>query len=168
MTDVARDADDERPDTIRAQAEAACARRQDAVTGHSSLWSSRPFRAGEVITPFRPASLHSTPAVWTVQVGEDRHIELWPTHLRYCNHSCEPNCFFDVDDFEFVALRDIAEGEELTFFYPSTEWQMEQPFTCHCGTTNCLGSIAGASALPLDVLESYRLSSYIAHRVHPA
>lgn len=167
MTDVTRGDDQDRPDTIRAQAEAACGRRQEPVTGHSSLWSHRSFRAGEVITPFRPASVHPTPAVWTVHVGEDQHIELWPTHLRYCNHSCEPNCFFDVDAYQFVALRDIADAEELTFFYPSTEWQMQQPFTCHCGTTSCLGSIEGASALSLDVLHRYRLSSYIASRLNP-
>lgn len=26
----------------------------------------------------------------------------------------------------------LKEGDELTFFYPSTEWSMAQPFDCLC------------------------------------
>ena len=32
-----------------------------------------------------------------------------------------------------TALRPISEGDELTFFYPSTEWAMAEPFECGCG-----------------------------------
>lgn len=45
------------------------------------------------------------------------------------------------------ALQDVAPGAELTFFYPSTEWDMETPFDCCCGAAGCLGRIAGAKHL---------------------
>ena len=35
-------------------------------------------------------------------------------------------CIYMVD---FVALRDIARGESLTFDYTTTEWDMGEPFT---------------------------------------
>lgn len=38
----------------------------------------------------------------------------------------------------------LKKGEELTFFYPSTEWNMDQPFDCECKKPTCFGSISGA------------------------
>ncbi|PRP82387.1 hypothetical protein PROFUN_10163 [Planoprotostelium fungivorum] len=37
----------------------------------------------------------------------------------YFNHSCEPNCFVSssADVIEIITLRDVSEGEELTFRY---------------------------------------------------
>ena len=41
----------------------------------------------------------------------------------------------------------LKEGELLTFFYPSSEWDMSQPFKCLCDSESCLGYIAGAKQL---------------------
>jgi hypothetical protein len=60
------------------------------------------------------------------------------------NHACVPNCEIDVVTMSLRALRDLREGEEMTFFYPSTEWEMASPFHCHCGSAHCLGVIQGA------------------------
>ncbi|KAB8242433.1 hypothetical protein BDV35DRAFT_366204 [Aspergillus flavus] len=45
--------------------------------------------------------------------------------------------------------RPLTVGDELTFFYPSTEWTMVQPFQCGCGAglRRCLGRVAGASQI---------------------
>lgn len=40
----------------------------------------------------------------------------------------------------------------LTFAYFSTEWDMDQPFSCLCGTERCLGTIKGAKDIPSDTL----------------
>lgn len=53
------------------------------------------------------------------------------------NHSCDPNVAFDLsssdpNEWHVRALRRIEPGETVTFFYPSTEWDMDQPFTCEC------------------------------------
>ncbi|KAI8057014.1 hypothetical protein BDF22DRAFT_740530 [Syncephalis plumigaleata] len=46
-----------------------------------------------------------------------------------------------------TAARDIASGEEMTFFYPSTEWNMDQPFDCWCGADKLLAKQAGTPEL---------------------
>ena len=48
-----------------------------------------------------------------------------------------------TDQIAAGTLRPIAVGEELTFFYPATEWHMEAPFPCACGAAQCLLEIRG-------------------------
>jgi hypothetical protein len=62
---------------------------------------------------------------------------------------------------QLVALKEILEEDEMTFFYPSTEWEMTQSFTCYCGSSNCIGEIKGASFLPENVWKQYRLTDFI-------
>jgi hypothetical protein len=90
-----------------------------------------------------------------------KHITLQPEFLQYINHSCAPNVFFDTTAMQLVALKEIREGEEMTFFYPSTEWEMIQPFNCYCGSHNCLGQIQGAAFLPKNAWKQYRLTDFI-------
>lgn len=57
--------------------------------------------------------------------------------LRFTNHSCEPNARIQVEDGEvqFLALRDIADGEELTVDYGLTHHEGRLP--CQCGAPGC-------------------------------
>jgi len=61
---------------------------------------------------------------------------------RLTNHSCNPNAEAQHLDGEIwlVTLRDIAEGEELTFNYGYAvdHWE-DHP--CRCGSENCVGYI---------------------------
>ena len=98
----------------------------------------------------------------SIQLGVQEHAEPLPTYLRYLNHSCDPSLFVDVRAMNVVTLRALAAGDELTFFYPSTEWRMQAPFTCACGASGCVGVITGASELPSAVLQRYRVSPVIA------
>jgi hypothetical protein len=86
---------------------------------------------------------------------------LEPECLRYVNHGCAPNVFFDVERMHLVALRAIPTHSELTFFYPATEWAMVAPFECACGATDCIRVVEGARALPQDLLRRYRLAPHI-------
>jgi hypothetical protein len=67
----------------------------------------------------------------------------------------------DTERMLMIARRDIQKGEELSFFYPSTEWEMQAPFICLCGSTNCIHVVAGARFLPLSTLETHYLSKHI-------
>lgn len=127
----------------------------------SGLVARRHFSKGEIICPLTWAGRKSEPTRWTIQCGLDEHAEILPIELRYVNHSCNPNVFFDVDKNELRALHDIAPGEELRYFYPSTEWEMDEPFDCKCGEAQCCGRIEGASRMPPEVLKRYELSSLI-------
>jgi hypothetical protein len=53
----------------------------------------------------------------------------------------------------FATQKGLKEGDELTFFYPSTEWNMAQPFDCHCESESCLGKVRGASELTREEVE---------------
>jgi hypothetical protein len=129
--------------------------------GQLCLRTKMVFGAGTVLVRYDQSRRVATASRYTVQRGEAEHLELDPTHLRYINHSCQPNVFFDVERMSLVALKPIAAAEELAFFYPSTEWSMAEPFTCACGAEQCLGRIAGAAWLARSVLAKYRLSRYI-------
>jgi len=103
----------------------------------------------------------ATPTYLTVQINADSHILLYPEELQYINHSCDPNVYFDLERMAIICLRDIAAGEEITFFYPSTEWIMIQPFACHCGAAACRGLVQGAAHMDPAVLRQYRLNKHI-------
>lgn len=64
----------------------------------------------------------------SLQVDDHRHILLSPKYLESINHSCTPNVFFNTTTFQLECLRPISIGDELSFFYPSTEWEMDAPF----------------------------------------
>jgi len=113
------------------------------------------LKKGDVIGSFKETATKTTKVRYTsVQVGKDEHIEL-NSDLVYLNHSCAPNVRMDVTQMKAIAERDIKAGEELTFFYPSTEWSMAQPFTCWCGAKNCLKQVQGAKYLSKSQLEEH-------------
>lgn len=126
-----------------------------------ALHALRSFQPGETIAEFWPGTIAAEPTYLTVQVDIGKHITLQPEFLQYINHSCDPNVFFDTTSMQLVALKPIMENEEMTFFYPSTEWDMRQPFSCYCGSTKCLGEIKGAAYLPQDIWKQYRFTDFI-------
>lgn len=130
-------------------------------------------------------TLNSTPTSSTVR---PLSVMSWPlTSSFFCpsvNHSCDPNVAFDLSssdpsEWHVRALRRIETGGSVTFFYPSTEWDMDQPFACECRAKvmfihtllsgllrwpkkTCLGSIYGAKYLTLSQLAAQRwISPYI-------
>ncbi|KAH7397473.1 hypothetical protein BKA66DRAFT_408689 [Pyrenochaeta sp. MPI-SDFR-AT-0127] len=111
----------------------------------------------------------ATVAYSSVQASKDLHIEL-NCDLVYINHSCKPTLVFDMQRWEVRVNPDLEgglrEGDELTFFYPSTEWHMAQPFDCLCGAEECRGRISGAKDTSLDVLDEYWLNPHIEELLH--
>ncbi|PYI14694.1 hypothetical protein BO99DRAFT_14343 [Aspergillus violaceofuscus CBS 115571] len=106
-------------------------------------------------------------AYTSVQTGRDAHIEL-NSDLVYCNHSCAPTVDFDMHRMEVrvVADRDLQAGDPLTFFYPQSEWEMDQPFQCTCGAgARCRGVIDGAKKMEAGVLREYWLNPHIEEMV---
>ena len=135
-------------------------------TGEHSLHAARSFEANQIITAFSAAATLTHPTYLTVQTGINQHITLNPSFLQYVNHSCAPNVFFDTTRMELIALTNIEVGDELVFFYPSTEWSMQQPFSCRCGNRTCLQTIKGAAHIPVTRLKKYRLSDFVLHQLN--
>ena len=67
---------------------------------------------------------------------------------RFCNHSCNPNCYVDkwvVGEklrMGIFAERHIKAGEELVFNYNVDRYGAD-PQPCYCGEPNCSGYIGG-------------------------
>lgn len=130
-----------------------------SVSGEKGYVAARAIALGGTIASWAATAVTTPRDRYTVQIARDRHID--SDAVRYLNHACAPNAFVDAGTGDVVALRPIATGEPLGFFYPSTEWEMSAPFDCSCGHEGCLGRIDGAGTLPADVLRGYALNQHI-------
>jgi hypothetical protein len=130
-----------------------------------SLHAITSFNAGDIICSFEAKDFLTQPTYLTIQIKNGQHITLQPAFLQYINHSCNPSVFFDVTNWKLIALMAIEAGDELTFFYPSTEWEMAQPFVCFCNAANCLHNIQGAADLDEKILAHYRLTDFIQQQI---
>lgn len=124
-----------------------------------SLVARQDFAPGQVVYAIPSEKVFDKPNRFTVQMDRALHTEVGK--LSALNHSCDPNVFLDMDRMEVIACRAIRTGDELTFFYPSTEWEMDAPFICLCGASNCIHVVAGARFLPLSTLETHYLNRHI-------
>jgi len=139
--------------------------RTDVVTNNRSLFAKKDFNINEVISDFYWTEVFKEPNYLTVQIGENQHIELLPSFLECTNHSCNPNTFFDTDRRQLVCIKQIKKGDEITFFYPSAEWDMDRPFYCSCGSEQCIGYIAGAKYLTKMQQAHYRFTGFIQQKL---
>jgi hypothetical protein len=131
--------------------------------GAYRLIAVRPIPAGARLFRIEGETTHR-PTRYSVQIGAGLHIDLGRGHSheeildryywRFMNHSCEPNT--RIDAREVIATHDIAPWTDITFNYNTTEDDMAEPFDCHCGSRNCLGSIRGARHLSDEELERLR------------
>ncbi len=138
----------------------------DSVSGQKHLRTTCLHRSGSLLYEFWVGEYVPHPTYLSLQIDHHRHIHLEPEFLQYLNHSCDPNVYVDVTHHEIICLRDIEENEEVTFFYPSTEWDMEQAFDCGCRSANCLGEIKGAMHLEEHVLARYKFTPHIMEKLH--
>ncbi|EGX48762.1 hypothetical protein AOL_s00079g401 [Orbilia oligospora ATCC 24927] len=116
-------------------------------------------------------------STWSsIQTSKTSHIEV-PSGIVYINHSCVPSIDIEVfppnsdgtylngicGELRVVADRDLEAGDELTFFYPSTEYISPRPFNCLCGAENgvCIGRQEGAHFLDNSILGKYFLNKHI-------
>lgn len=124
------------------------------------LITTEPIGAGQLIAHLPACEEIEAPTYLSIQVGPGRHIEDLGVFANL-NHSCRPSVVVDTDARAVRAARDLGAGDELTFFYPSTEWDMSRPFACLCGAPDCLGTIAGARYLPAETLSRYSVNRHI-------
>lgn len=64
-----------------------------AETGEHSLHAAQSYTVNQIITAFSAATTLSYPTYLTVQTDIHQHITLQPSYLQYVNHSCAPNVF---------------------------------------------------------------------------
>lgn len=98
---------------------------------------------GEIITYQEVPDEKINHVICVGQAHEDKWVAS-ETDAIYANHSCDPNCRVD-DDLNLVTIKEVKEGEELTFSYnlvteesdESYFWDPRWNFECKCGSGNC-------------------------------
>jgi hypothetical protein len=125
------------------------------------LFARRAFARGEHV--FTMTGSHRRYAIRTEEestryenwlgIGKDLYI-VPDRPFVYANHSCEPNLGVR-DAADFVALRDIATGEELTFDYSITTDELTWRMKCNCGAPSCRLVVGGIQFLPAETFERY-------------
>lgn len=91
------------------------------------------------------------PDRYTIQLGPAEHLDAFGVAStedlmarfpwRFLNHACRPNSA--VRGRRLYATAAIKAGDEVTFNYNTTEFDMAEPFACRCGAANCRGLIRG-------------------------
>lgn len=140
---------------------------RDSQIGGKGCFASRPIKQGEVIRILsgeplvgkdvdnRILSGESRPDD-ELQIGDDLFFALDETSYFF-NHSCDPNGGIR-NVSELFALRDIVEGEELTYDYATTvgiekapgwilgnnDWSMD----CRCRAEGCRKEIRPVTTIP--------------------
>ena len=123
------------------------------------IYAVKDLRIGEVVRQFeeraiRIATNSYVQAHWdererelfqryAVPISEEVFI-LWstdPAEWSPTNHSCNPNMAFR--GLDWVAIRDIMVGEELTIDYTTFSDEKMLEFQCQCGAAKCRGIISG-------------------------
>lgn len=94
-----------------------------------------------------------------IQIAEDLFIAPVRRDHReggmlYTNHSCEPNIGIQ-GQIVFLAMRDIAAGEELTHDWATTD-DLDYDMECRCGARSCRGVINGKDWMKTELQEKYK------------
>ncbi|KAI9294162.1 hypothetical protein K502DRAFT_324968 [Neoconidiobolus thromboides FSU 785] len=106
----------------------------------TKLYSLKEFKKGEEIALLKGLTVNPVKDYTTVQTNQNVHVDL-DSEFVFTNHSCNPSVnFVAVADntISVTANKDIQVNDELTFFYPSTEYSMDQPFDCWCGDSKVI------------------------------
>jgi hypothetical protein len=74
--------------------------------------------------------------------------------MLFTNHSCDPNIAIQ-GQIVFVAMRDIASGEELTHDWATTD-DGDYAMECRCGSAACRGTITGKDWMNPRLQEKYQ------------
>ena len=131
---------------------------KDSQGKGQGVFAQKPLALGETVVVGRPIEVLATRTDYSFQVDIDKHVQL-DKPARIINHSCEPNLGVRNNKFggyDFVALRKIKKGEELTWDYCMTEFvSIAVEGQCLCSSNLCRGTIRGFICLKDDIREGY-------------
>ncbi len=127
-------------------------------------------KGGHIITGEELRLLQTTLGPAEIQIGENLFI--CPVteaeregSMLFSNHSCAPNLGLR-GEITFVAMRNIEAGAELTHDWAMTD-DDESRTECHCGATECRGTITGKDWQRPELQARYAgyFSSYLQRKI---
>ncbi len=105
------------------------------------VFALRDFKKGEVVIKWNISHMLTPEQVEKLPTSEKKYVSfsggkyiLMQSPAKYTNHLCDANIY--VDNFCYVAKRDIKKGEEIGEDYSEDEtpgFRMK----CNCGSKNC-------------------------------
>ena len=132
---------------------------RDGALG-KGVYALRTFRLGERILMFEGPELTQEEVLglgeassYALQVAPDRYIEPMSPG-RYVNSSCDPNAGIWQDRY-LIAVRPIAEGDQIQFDYSTAIGRNHRTMQCRCGSTKCRGVISDFHRLPVPLQVHY-------------
>ena len=93
--------------------------------GFNHVVTTTNIAAGKVLY-IMSGTIKSEPDKYSIQIGQGLHI--MDKFGMYINHSFSPNV--QISGKTIISLRDITEGEEITFNYLENEDLIFSPFIC--------------------------------------
>ncbi|MBI2252042.1 MAG: SET domain-containing protein [Armatimonadetes bacterium] len=123
------------------------------------LFADYKIKKGEILIRFGN-EISETPAKTSIQINEREYLEGIESTNAFLNHSCEPNSYIDFERFYLRALRNIEKGEEITYNYCTTEYDLYEKFICLCGSPKCYGRIKGFKYL--SKAQKLKLNKFLA------
>jgi hypothetical protein len=152
-----------------------------SAIGGRGLFAAAPIRRGEVVSvkgghlldragmaehggAVGDAELQVTDDLFLAPVGEAEFEAV----MMFLNHSCEPNVGVQ-GQIVFVAMRDVAAGEELTLDYATIDYDTP-PMACRCGAAACRGVVTGRDWQRPDLQRKYGhyFAWYLLEKMHAA
>ncbi len=146
------------------------------------VFTARPIGAGVVIIADEDGSMRgralSLAAALAQGWDRQRHLFQLDHDLflppRGCfddlfNHSCHPSGGWriTVTGAQFVAIRDIAAGEEISYDYSCHLLSSDEIMACACKTPSCRGVIGPFLQLPEPLQERYRQFGVVSPALGP-
>ena len=115
-------------------------------------------KVGHVVDTEEVLRLTETVGDFSLQIDDDtflspRHLAEYDDMVVHINHSCEANVGFR-GNVVYVAMRDIAAGEELRHDY-ATARLAPYRLDCACGAAACRGVVTESDWQRLDVQVRY-------------
>ena len=104
------------------------------------------IKAGHIVPRNEIARVTLEAGDLALQIDDDFYLsprrpdEAWDMSV-FINHSCDPNVGFR-GQVVYVAMRDIAAGEELCHDY-AMERSDDYSLDCRCGSPRCRGKVSG-------------------------
>lgn len=147
--------------------------RESGVAG-KGCFATKPIKEGETIHILRGELLTGPEIDKRIIAGEERpddELQIGENLFfaldnpsYFFNHSCDPNGGIRGAS-ELFALRDIEEGEEITYDYATTVGVKRDPswllgnndwiMSCRCGSEKCRGEIKPVTSIPENTLDNY-------------
>ncbi len=129
------------------------------------VFAGRDFNKGEEIFQFTGPIIRGNENIapdsyldnHCIQIDKDSYIGPFGSPDDFINHSCKPNGGFQIKNNRAIiaAIRDIKDGEEITFDYSTSMAENRYEIDCNCGSKNCRKRIRDFKYLPKDIQDYY-------------